>query len=135
MTGVPLLTTWYKGHREQYVFKRMYNSAMVRGERVIAVSDQIAEIIAERHHVAPERIAIIPAIAAIRSAATTEATNCRRTTEWTSSRPLLTSSLRISIFSMSQTSIAVFRTTSLRPREFRRASDVRPAPRLRDANL
>jgi glycosyltransferase involved in cell wall biosynthesis len=61
MTGVPLLTTWYKGHREQYVFKRMYNSAMVRGERVIAVSDQIAEIIAERHRIAPERIAIIPA--------------------------------------------------------------------------
>ena len=31
MTGVPLLTTWYKGFREQNVFKRLYNSAMVRG--------------------------------------------------------------------------------------------------------
>src|SRR5690349_6032893 len=48
-TGVPLITTWYKGYREQNVFKRLYNSAMVRGERVIAVSDQIAELIAERH--------------------------------------------------------------------------------------
>ena len=61
MTGVPLLTTWYKGFREQNVFKRLYNSAMVRGERVIAVSDQIAELIAERHHVSPERIAVVPA--------------------------------------------------------------------------
>jgi glycosyltransferase involved in cell wall biosynthesis len=61
MTGVPLITTWYKGYREQNVFKRLYNSAMVRGERVIAVSDQIAELIAERHGTPPEKIAIVPA--------------------------------------------------------------------------
>ena len=61
MAGVPLLTTWYKGFREQNLFKRLYNSVMVRGERVIAVSDQIAELIVERHHVAPGRIAIVPA--------------------------------------------------------------------------
>ena len=61
VTGAPLLTTWYKGYREQYVFKRMYNGVMVRGERVIAVSDQIAELISERHHTPPEKIAVIPA--------------------------------------------------------------------------
>ncbi|TMJ03844.1 MAG: glycosyltransferase family 4 protein [Alphaproteobacteria bacterium] len=61
MTGVPLITTWYKGYREQNVFKRLYNSAMVRGERVIAVSDQIAELIAERYALAPDRIAVVPA--------------------------------------------------------------------------
>ena len=61
MTGATLLTTWYKGYREQYVFKRLYNSAMVRGARVIAVSDGIAELIAERYRVAPERIAVVPA--------------------------------------------------------------------------
>ena len=61
MTGATLLTTWYKGYREQYVFKRLYNSVMVRGERVIAVSDGIAELIAERYRVAPERIAVVPA--------------------------------------------------------------------------
>ena len=55
MTGATLLTTWYKGYREQYVFKRLYNSAMVRGARVIAVSDGIAELIAERYRVASER--------------------------------------------------------------------------------
>ena len=61
MTGVPLITTWYKGYREQNVFKRLYNSAMVRGARVIAVSDQIAEMIAERHHTPAEKIAVVPA--------------------------------------------------------------------------
>ena len=61
MAGIPLLTTWYKGFREQNLLKRLYNSVMVRGERVIAVSDQIAELIVERHRVAPERIAVVPA--------------------------------------------------------------------------
>ena len=60
-TGVPLVTTWHKGYREQNVFKRLYNSAMVRGERVIAVSDQIAELIAERHGTPATKIAIVPA--------------------------------------------------------------------------
>ena len=60
MAGIPLLTTWYKGFREQNPLKRLYNSVMVRGERVIAVSDQIAELIVERHRVAPGRIAIVP---------------------------------------------------------------------------
>src|SRR6185369_16822727 len=60
-TGVPLITTWYKGFREQNAFKRLYNSVMVRGERVIAVSDQIAELIVERYHVAPSRIAVVSA--------------------------------------------------------------------------
>lgn len=61
VTGVPLVTTWYKGYREQNVFKRLYNSAMVRGERVIAVSDQIAELISERYRTPPEHICVVPA--------------------------------------------------------------------------
>jgi glycosyltransferase involved in cell wall biosynthesis len=61
MSRVPLLTTWYKGFREQNAFKRLYNSVMVRGERVIAVSDQIAELIVERYHTAPSRIAVVSA--------------------------------------------------------------------------
>src|SRR3954454_14180867 len=60
-TGVPLITTWHKGYREQNVFKRLYNSAMVRGARVIAVSDQIAELIAERYSLPPQQIAVVPA--------------------------------------------------------------------------
>jgi len=61
VTGVPFLTTWYKGFREQNVFKRIYNSVMARGERVIAVSDQIAELISERHRIPLERICVVPA--------------------------------------------------------------------------
>ena len=57
---MPFLTTWYKGFRQQNALKRLYNGVMARGERVIAVSDQIAELIAERHGTPPARIAVIP---------------------------------------------------------------------------
>ena len=59
--GVPFLTSWYKGFREQNVLKRLYNGVMVRGDRVIAVSDQIADLIVERYKTPWSRIAVIPA--------------------------------------------------------------------------
>ena len=43
------MTTWYKGFREQNPLKHFYNSVMVRGDHVIAVSDQIADLIRERY--------------------------------------------------------------------------------------
>jgi glycosyltransferase involved in cell wall biosynthesis len=61
IAGVPFLTTWYKGFREQNVFKRLYNGVMARGDRVIAVSDQIAELINDRYGTPWERIAVVPA--------------------------------------------------------------------------
>ncbi len=60
ITGVPFLTSWYKGFREQNLFKRLYNSVMVRGERIIAVSDQIAELITERYGIPWDRISVVP---------------------------------------------------------------------------
>jgi glycosyltransferase involved in cell wall biosynthesis len=60
-TGVPLLTSCYKAFNEQNAFKRLYNSVMTRGDRVVAVSDQIAEIINERYRTPWERIAVVPA--------------------------------------------------------------------------
>jgi glycosyltransferase involved in cell wall biosynthesis len=60
MTGVPFLTTWYGGFRDQNLFKHAYNGVMARGEQVIAMSEQIADIISERHRVAAERIVVIP---------------------------------------------------------------------------
>jgi len=60
LARVPFLTTWYKGFREQNVLKRRYNGVMARGDRVIAVSEQIAELIAERHCTPRARIAVIP---------------------------------------------------------------------------
>lgn len=60
LTGVPFLTTWYKGFREQNPLKRFYNSVMVRGDRVIAVSDQIAELINDRYGTSWDRINVVP---------------------------------------------------------------------------
>ncbi len=60
MTRLPFLTSWYKGFREQNVFKRIYNSVMIRGDRIIAASDQIAELIVERYGVGNDSIEVIP---------------------------------------------------------------------------
>jgi len=61
MAGLPFVTTWYNGFREQNIFKRFYNGVMVRGERVIAVSNQIADAIATRYSGASGRIVVVPA--------------------------------------------------------------------------
>lgn len=57
---VPFLTTWYKGFREQNWAKRLYNSVMVRGARVIVVSDQLADLVHSRYGTPWGRIAVIP---------------------------------------------------------------------------
>jgi glycosyltransferase involved in cell wall biosynthesis len=60
IAGVPFVTTWYNGFREQNVFKHFYNGVMARGERVIAASDQIADVIAARYSGAQGRIVVVP---------------------------------------------------------------------------
>jgi glycosyltransferase involved in cell wall biosynthesis len=60
IAGVPFVTTWYKGFREQNAFKRLYNGVMARGERVIAVSDQLAGLVHDRYGTPWERIAVVP---------------------------------------------------------------------------
>jgi len=61
LTRVPFVTSWYKGFREQNAFKRAYNRVMARGDRIVAVSDQLAELVSERYNVPWEKIAVIPA--------------------------------------------------------------------------
>ena len=61
LTRVPFVTSWYKGFREQNALKRLYNSVMARGDRIVAVSDQLAELISERYHVPTDRIDVVPA--------------------------------------------------------------------------
>lgn len=61
LTRVPFVTSWYKGFREQNAFKRLYNSVMARGDRIITVSEQLADIISERYRVSPSRIDVVPA--------------------------------------------------------------------------
>ncbi len=61
LTRVPFVTSWYKGFRDQNALKRLYNSVMARGDRIVAVSDQLAELISERYRIASDRIDVVPA--------------------------------------------------------------------------
>jgi glycosyltransferase involved in cell wall biosynthesis len=58
--GIPFITSWYKGFREQNIFKRLYNGIMARGDRVIAVSEQIAQLINDRYGTPWDKIAVVP---------------------------------------------------------------------------
>ncbi len=60
LRGIAFITSWFKGFREQNAFKRLYNSAMARGDRVIAVSEQIAQLINDRYGTPWQRIAVVP---------------------------------------------------------------------------
>ena len=60
LRGMPFITSWYKGFREQNVFKRLYNGVMARGDRVVAVSEQIAQLVHDRYGTPWERIAVVP---------------------------------------------------------------------------
>jgi glycosyltransferase involved in cell wall biosynthesis len=57
---IPFVTSWYKGFQEQNFLKHFYNSVMVRGARIIAVSDQIAQLISDRYGTPWEKIAVVP---------------------------------------------------------------------------
>lgn len=58
--GIPFVTSWYKGFREQNFLKRWYNSIMARGDRVLASSEQIAQLINDRYGTAWDKIAVVP---------------------------------------------------------------------------
>ena len=60
MRGIPFVTNWYKGFREQNVFKHLYNGIMARGTRVIAVSEQLAQLINDRYGTPWDKIAVVP---------------------------------------------------------------------------
>ncbi|MBE9603885.1 glycosyltransferase family 4 protein [Acetobacteraceae bacterium H6797] len=59
-TGAHFITTYHGAYNEGFPGKRLYNSVMARGERVIAISEYIAGLIRARHRVPPERIRLIP---------------------------------------------------------------------------
>lgn len=60
LTGARLVTTWHGTYNENFPGKRLYNSVMARGERVIAISDFIRDHILARHPGAAPRIRTIP---------------------------------------------------------------------------
>jgi glycosyltransferase involved in cell wall biosynthesis len=60
LCAIPFVTSWYKGFREQNILKRLYNSVMARGAKVVAVSDEIAQLINDRYGTPWQRIAVVP---------------------------------------------------------------------------
>ncbi len=59
-TGAHFVTTYHGAYNEGFPGKRLYNSVMARGERVIAISRFIAALIESRHGTPPDRIRLIP---------------------------------------------------------------------------
>ena len=59
-TGVPFITTYHAPYDESTPGKRAYNAVMAKGDRVIAISRFIAELVHERHGVSSTRIRLIP---------------------------------------------------------------------------
>lgn len=59
-TGTPFVTTYHGAYSEDFPLKRLYNSVMARGRPVIAVSEFIRALVAERHGVPPDRLVTIP---------------------------------------------------------------------------
>src|SRR5665213_1418174 len=60
LRGIPFMTSWYKGHRDQNIFKHWYNSVMARSDRVVATSEQLAQLINDRYGLPWERISVVP---------------------------------------------------------------------------
>jgi glycosyltransferase involved in cell wall biosynthesis len=58
--GRPFLTTYHGTYNEQGYLKHLYNSVMVKGDLVIAISQHIAELILARYDLDPQRIRLIP---------------------------------------------------------------------------
>jgi glycosyltransferase involved in cell wall biosynthesis len=57
---LPFVTTYHGAYNEGIPGKRLYNSVMARGDRVIAISHFIADLIRARHGVAESRLRVIP---------------------------------------------------------------------------
>jgi glycosyltransferase involved in cell wall biosynthesis len=57
---VPFVTSWYKGFREQNLFKHQYNGVMARGDLVIAVSDQLSELVHDRYATPWSKLRVVP---------------------------------------------------------------------------
>jgi glycosyltransferase involved in cell wall biosynthesis len=60
LTKTPMITTFHGTHKIQNRFKWLYNSVMVRGERVIAISEFIRAHIIENYKVDPCRVDLAP---------------------------------------------------------------------------
>ncbi|HET9148136.1 MAG TPA: glycosyltransferase family 4 protein [Acetobacteraceae bacterium] len=58
--GIPFVTTYHGAYSESLPLKRAYNAVMASGDRVIAVSDFIGNLVRARHQTGPERLRVVP---------------------------------------------------------------------------
>jgi glycosyltransferase involved in cell wall biosynthesis len=58
-TGIPFVTTFHNAYGAATWQKRFYNSVMARGQRVIAISDFVADHVASTYHVPRDRLRTI----------------------------------------------------------------------------
>jgi glycosyltransferase involved in cell wall biosynthesis len=58
-TGAHFVTTYHGAYREDFPLKRRYNAIMARGERVIAISHFIADMVMRQHGLDPSCIRVI----------------------------------------------------------------------------
>ncbi|CAK0763812.1 hypothetical protein WCLP8_3600031 [uncultured Gammaproteobacteria bacterium] len=59
LTGIPLVTTVHGVYHSGNAAKRLYNSVMTRGDRVIAISEFLAEHLRETYPLNPLRLRVI----------------------------------------------------------------------------
>jgi glycosyltransferase involved in cell wall biosynthesis len=59
-TGRHFVTTFHNAYGATNVLKRWYNSVMARGERVIAISQFVADHAAQVYGIGPDRLRVIP---------------------------------------------------------------------------
>jgi glycosyltransferase involved in cell wall biosynthesis len=57
--GIPFVTTYHGAYSENSALKRRYNSVMAQGDRVIAVSEFIGELIRTRYHLPEAKLRVI----------------------------------------------------------------------------
>lgn len=57
--SLPLVTTYHGAYNEGPPGKRLYNSVMARGDRVIAISGFIADLVRERHGTGLDRLRVV----------------------------------------------------------------------------
>ena len=59
-TRTPFVTTYHGAYSESLPVKRAYNAVMASGDRVIAVSEFIGNLVRARHQTGPERLRVVP---------------------------------------------------------------------------
>lgn len=57
---IPLVTTWHGVHPARLCFKRYYNAGLLKGARIIAVSQYIAKRLKKEYRIKEERLVTIP---------------------------------------------------------------------------